>query len=107
MYRNCRHVHPNGRMCKSPAMRGCLFCYFHARLHGPAVELPPPDDAASIYESSAKVIRALASSRIDEGRAKVLLYGLQIAASTLNSCKRSCTAKALATPAPRASKRKS
>ena len=98
MYRNCRHVHPNGRMCKSPAMRGCLFCYFHARLHGPAVELPPLDNAAGICESSARVIRALASSRIDEGRAKILLYGLQIAASTLNSCKRSRTAILRATP---------
>jgi len=107
MYRNCRHVHPNGRTCKSPAMRGCLFCYFHARLHGPAIELPPLDNAAGICESSARVIRALASSRIDEGRAKILLYGLQIVAQTLNSRNSSSARKFAPSPTPRAAKRKS
>jgi hypothetical protein len=79
-------------------MRGCLFCYFHARLHGPAVELPPLDDAASLRESTARVVRALASSRIDQGRAKLLFYGLQLAGQMLNLGKRSRIAKVRATP---------
>jgi hypothetical protein len=51
MHQERRFIKSNGLMCKSPAMRGCLFCYFRAWLHGPAVELPPPDDAASLRES--------------------------------------------------------
>jgi len=79
-------------------MRGCLFGYFHARLHGPAVELPAPDDAASLRESTARVVRALASARIDQGRAKLLFYGLQIATQMLKSGNRSRTAIPRATP---------
>jgi len=98
MYRNCRHVQPSGLRCKSPSMRGSMFCYFHARLHGPAVELPPLETPEDLRESVAMVMRVLASSRIDEGRAKALLYGLQVAAQVLNSGKRSPTEKVRATP---------
>jgi hypothetical protein len=31
MYMACRHIEPNGPRCKSPALRGGSFCYFHAR----------------------------------------------------------------------------
>jgi hypothetical protein len=34
MYEECRFIKSNGLKCQSPAMRGCLFCYFHAQLHG-------------------------------------------------------------------------
>jgi hypothetical protein len=31
MLNECRQVMPGGLHCQSPAMRGCSFCYFHAR----------------------------------------------------------------------------
>jgi len=34
MYTECRFIKSNGLKCQSPPMRGCLFCYFLARLHG-------------------------------------------------------------------------
>jgi len=107
MYRNCRHVQPNGLRCKSPAMRGSLFCYFHARLHGPALELPPPDNLASISDSVAMVLSVLASGRIDECRAKVLLNSLRLAEQFVDRSKPPKTQKSAPTPAPHTPKRKS
>jgi hypothetical protein len=32
----CRHIHTDGRTCKSPALRGQTCCYFHNRGRRPA-----------------------------------------------------------------------
>jgi hypothetical protein len=93
MYLACRHIKPNGLRCKSPALKGNAFCYYHARLHtlgkepygkfGP-MRLPVPEDAASIQLSIAQISDALINDRIDAKRAGRLLYALQIASQNID-----------------------
>jgi hypothetical protein len=33
MYPECRHIRPGGSVCKSPAVKGSYWCYFHRKLH--------------------------------------------------------------------------
>jgi len=90
MYIACRHIKTNGIRCQSPALRGHAFCYFHAKLHSSTsnsvmadIELPVPEDVASIQLSLARVQQALLSSRIDAKRAAQLLWSLQIASQNV------------------------
>jgi len=90
MYLACRHIKPGGERCKSPAMRGHAFCYFHARLHSTTkldlsdkLALPVPEDYASIQESIGRVFRAIVSSRVDSKQTAQLLWALQIASHNL------------------------
>jgi hypothetical protein len=90
MYLACRHIKPGGKRCKSPALRGHAFCYYHARLHSTTklgimddVTLPVPEDAVAIQESLGKVFEAILSSRIDSKQTAQLLWGLQIATNNL------------------------
>jgi hypothetical protein len=93
MYKNCRHVMPNGLTCKSPAMRGCAFCYFHARGQRPSqparpaqtpqetrIDLPPLLDSRGSALAVNEILQALAANRISSRRAAVLLSGIQMAA---------------------------
>jgi ferredoxin len=85
----CRHIMHNGAKCKSPALRGKPFCYYHARLHrftaappvGPMdnIRLPILEDRSAIQVALAQVLDALASARLDPRRAGLFLYALQIA----------------------------
>ena len=93
MYRECRHVKPNGLRCGSPALRGALYCYFHAKLHSVRLDLPVPENRAAIRKSVARVLEALRSSRIGANSAHLILYGLQIAAQNVE--------KSGARPAPK------
>ncbi|MGB7266534.1 MAG: hypothetical protein WBC92_13535, partial [Terracidiphilus sp.] len=93
MYMACRHIKPNGIRCKSPALKGNSFCYYHARLHtlgkepygkfGP-MRLPVPEDSASIQLSIAKISDALINDQIDSKRAGRLLYAMQIATQNID-----------------------
>jgi hypothetical protein len=93
MYTVCRHIKMNGLRCKSPALKGGNFCYFHSKLHavgaepnlkyGP-IQLPPPEDIASIQLSIARINDAIINGRIDLKKAAVLLYGIQIAAQFID-----------------------
>ena len=88
MYMACRHIKPNGLRCKSPAMRGHSFCYFHAKLHnrtshdaakfGP-ITLPVLEDPAAIQIAISQIFEAMLNNRIEGKLAGRLLYGLQIA----------------------------
>ncbi len=88
MYMACRHIKPNGLRCKSPAMRGHSFCYFHAKLHnrtsydaakfGP-IALPVLEDPAAIQIAISQIFEAMLNNRIEGKLAGRLLYGLQIA----------------------------
>jgi hypothetical protein len=87
-YKECRHVMATGIHCKSPAMRGCAFCYFHARAVRPArpipplearIEMPPTLGRDKILGALNQVIQALAANRITARRAAVLLQGIQMA----------------------------
>jgi hypothetical protein len=89
MYQICRHIKINGLRCQSPALRGSQFCYYHSKAHtvgaephlkyGP-LQLPVPEDAASIQLSVARINDAIIHGRIELKKATALLYGIQIAA---------------------------
>lgn len=93
MFNECRHIMPSGAKCKSPALRGQSFCYYHARLHnialtkGPAQEslrLPSLEDPQGIQTALMQVLGALGSPSLDNKRAGLYLYGMQIAAQLAN-----------------------
>ena len=94
MYQECRHIKPNGLRCESPALRGTPFCYFHTRLHRPVssgqnpilddVKIPFLQDKSSLQIALTDVLGALLSSRLDTQRARLCLYGLQIASRNVD-----------------------
>jgi len=90
MYMACRHIKPNGVRCKSPALRGHAFCYFHSKLHTTTkssflddFKLPYAEDLTAVQVSIAQICDALLSSRIDSKRASQLLWAMQIASQNL------------------------
>ena len=89
MFIECRHILTSGHKCKSPALRGQAYCYFHtanrrfATTSTAAVDpllIPNIEDAAGVQLAINQVFRGLASRRIDRRQAGVYFYGLQIAA---------------------------
>ncbi len=102
--RTCQHLHTNGNLCQSPALRHNSLCYFHYRLAqreqrriklgGPCspngntgIELPLLEDAESIQVAIIEVAKALVDQRIDEKRAGLLLYSFQLALQNLPNLK--------------------
>jgi hypothetical protein len=89
MYKTCRHIKTNGLPCEAPALKGVEFCYFHSKTHtigaepyakfGP-IQLPTPEDPASIQLSVARISNAILTGKLDLKKATALFYGLQIAA---------------------------
>jgi len=86
MYFACRHIKSDGVRCKSAALRGSHFCYYHtknrsrARLDaGEDLVVPIPEDHAAIHTSIAQTLNALLAKRIDARTAGLVLYGLQLA----------------------------
>jgi hypothetical protein len=92
MYIECRHIFPSGKKCQSPALTSSDFCYFHhnkrnqkspSRKSGEPSTLvqllPQLEDADTILTALSDVIIALAANRIDAHRARILIYGLQVA----------------------------
>jgi hypothetical protein len=87
MTAECRHVMPSGLHCKSPAMRGSSFCYYHARSQRPAqggrpkearIELPDRLDHRGAQITIHRIIQALAAGHISARRAAVLLQAIQM-----------------------------
>jgi hypothetical protein len=87
-YKECRHIMPSGLHCKSPAMRGGAFCYFHGRAPRPArqvrpletnIEVSPVDCSGCCARACNQIMQALAANRISPRRAAVLLQGVQMA----------------------------
>ena len=96
MYNECRHIFTSGKKCQSPALRDQSFCYFHGNTRkrpapkdeayepyippqDTAHNLPPLEDADAIQLALSDVVLALAANRIDPRRARILIYGLQVA----------------------------
>jgi len=88
----CRHVHTNGNRCGSPALRGHDFCYYHDRTRLPNAPLAgrmgmfkmqPIDDRHAIQIALYDILSRIAAGDVDNKRASILLYGLQIASSNL------------------------
>ncbi len=87
-FKECRHVMPNGLHCKSPAMRGSAFCYFHGRTLRPAlqprpletnIEIPAVIGSNGCAGALNQILQALANNRISSRRAAILLQGVQMA----------------------------
>lgn len=91
MYMECRHIKTNGLRCKSPALKGGHFCYYHSKTHtlgadhrfGP-LQLPAPEDAAAIQLSVARINDAILNGRMDLRKAATLFNGLRIAAQFID-----------------------
>jgi hypothetical protein len=93
MFIECRHILPRGTKCKSPALRGKVYCYFHdclrrfeqdgLRLTEEPLCLPPLEDARGIQMALGQILTALGSARLDTRKAGLYLYGLQLAAQLL------------------------
>ncbi|QNI33094.1 hypothetical protein H7849_03700 [Alloacidobacterium dinghuense] len=96
MYNECRHIFTSGKKCQSPALKAEDFCYFHHKTrrrpspqnqpYEPYTEpkettlnLSPLEDADAIQLAISDVVLALAANRIDSRRARILIYGLQVA----------------------------
>ncbi len=96
MYNECRHIFTSGKKCQSPALKDQSFCYFHSNTRkrparkdeayepyiapqDTAHNLPPLEDADAIQLALSDVVLALAANRIDPRRARILIYGLQVA----------------------------
>ncbi|HEY1576005.1 MAG TPA: hypothetical protein VGF82_02915 [Terracidiphilus sp.] len=87
MYMTCRHIKSNGLQCGSPSLKGGNFCYFHSNTHtfrdevkfGP-LQLPVPEDAASIQLSIARINEAVLTGCLDLKKANLILSGLKLAA---------------------------
>lgn len=86
----CQHIKTNGTQCGSPALKKKRFCYFHQRwrdqtvvIERQRVTLPLLEDADAIQVALMEVLRLLLTGKIDQKRAALMLYGLQIASANL------------------------
>ena len=92
----CQQIKLDGEPCRSAALRGKKFCYYH--LHsGPPPEqvsnpgvipqvqfhLPLLDDAITIQSAITLVCEHLLHRRLEPKKAGMLLYALQVASSNL------------------------
>ena len=96
----CRHIRANGLQCQAIALKSSVFCYFHQRLHrthrvyrntivghpslqrqGAIFDLGTLEDSVAIQIAISKTVNAIATNMIDLKHGRVLLYGLQLAAS--------------------------
>src|SRR5215475_4357196 len=106
MYNECRHIFTSGKKCQSPALRDQPFCYFHSNTRKKPTPANQPydpytdpketilaltqlEDADAIQLALSEVVLALAANRIDPRRARILIYGLQVA--SLNHRHRTAT----------------
>lgn len=87
----CHHVHPTGRRCGSPALRGERFCFFHHPTRRPPArkagrtpfDVPPITDPENLQITLSEIIRRLADNTLDTKRASLLLVTLQMAKANL------------------------
>ncbi len=85
-FKTCRHIMASGRNCKSPAIRGSAYCYFHGpqkragRASKPKeseFEIDRLDDPSCIPTIGNQILQAMAANRLSKGRASVMLQTLQ------------------------------
>jgi hypothetical protein len=93
----CRHIHASGHRCASPSLRHETFCYFHHSTRKPIAQqelalrrgkqatfrLPEPEDRTAIQLAIGEILHRLAANDLDNKRAGLMLYALQIASSNL------------------------
>ena len=94
--RRCWHIKTNGTQCGSPALRNGTFCYNHRESRPQRVKVrgeggkgstpvlvPVFEDASSIQMMVRQVAILVLEGKIDNKRAGLVLYSLQIASSNL------------------------
>lgn len=93
MYNECRHIFTSGRKCQSPALSDQPFCYYHGNtrkrpvpaaqpyldVRDCALALPALEELDAIQLALSDVVLSLAANRIEPRRARILIYGLQVA----------------------------
>jgi hypothetical protein len=88
MFKECRYILPTGYKCKSPALRGQQFCYFHntsrryaaiCSTSADPIVFPSVEDTGGVQIALNQVLRNLGARRIDARHAGIFFYGLQIA----------------------------
>jgi hypothetical protein len=94
----CQHVKSNGIQCGSPALKDNHFCFYHQHCHPIAwnykdghygdysrsmLTLPAFEDAHSIQITLRHVVEFILQHRIDDKKAGLVLYALQMASSNL------------------------
>ena len=89
-FKQCEFIKTNGVRCGSPAVRNYYYCYFHRNALEPTApaglssfKLPMLEDPETIQVAITRVIQGLAYGTIDAVRAKLMLYGLQIASQNI------------------------
>ena len=95
--KECKHLMPNGLNCKSPAVRGSDFCFFHGQPDQPTrpdrrpratespIDFPIILDPEDILIAVNQSLQGLAANVISTRRASILLMGIQMAAARLSS----------------------
>jgi hypothetical protein len=100
--KQCNHILTNGQVCNAIPMRDSNFCYWHhkararrrryERIGGPismeansGLELPLLEDANAIQVAIQEIMQAILDRRIDNKRAGLLLYSLQLASSNIRN----------------------
>jgi hypothetical protein len=88
MVKRCRHIMPTGRNCHSPALRGMAYCYNHQKFHKTLnrskyshnrLQLASIEEPGGIQLAITQICDALGKARIDDRKAHVMMYGLQLA----------------------------
>jgi hypothetical protein len=91
-YPTCHHLHPTGKRCGSPALRGERFCFFHHPTRRPparavpsrtSFDLPALLDSEDLQIALSEVTRRIADNTLDTKRAGLLLLTLQMAKANL------------------------
>jgi hypothetical protein len=100
--RNCGHILTNGELCNAIPLRDSNFCYWHhkararrrrhERIGGPismeansGLDLPFLEDSNAIQVTIQEIMQAILDRRIDNKRAGLLLYSLQLASSNIRN----------------------
>ena len=93
----CRHTLPSGRRCRQPAIRGRACCRHHVdaqtRLHNMArarrrsliFRLRVPMTLRDLVWNNIEVNRVLATERLDPDSARMVLWAMDLSASTLRA----------------------
>jgi len=90
-YETCRHLHPDGAYCGSPALRDRKYCYYHLLERGRRLrraralrdnqpyrlEIQSLDNLYAVRAALTDIAQALAAGQLDPRTAGELLYAIQ------------------------------
>jgi hypothetical protein len=82
----CVWVREDGTVCKSPRIKNDVHCYAHYQMRQARAEkllLPALTDANAILMAVMRVQKAMIDDEISEKKAGLLLYSIQIAATSI------------------------